>query len=1204
MPEAVVAAIASALWVSTATATAILYTAMVLASFGVSANQRRRAARAARAAFNASLRDRNLTVRGTLEERDLVMGRVRKGGFWYPIGTTGADKEKLVFIVVMAGHRISAVNTVYFDEHPLTLDGSGYVTSAPFVGNNKISATANMTISSGSGSVVLPNAPVAGSVTVVVNLGQEGSADLTPTVTGSTVSVSGYGGYSGPATVSYQYTDGTRFARVRWMMGSDSQVAFADLITQFPTLWTANHRLRGCAYAVVELTYSQEIFPNGVPNFSADLNGADTVLDTRTSTTGYSQNPAMLARWYALHPMGGRRTTAQLDEASFIAAANVCDSSVNYGAGATALYQAGYVAKAGQVPAEVLDELTEAMAGRWGYTQGRVRVRAGAVATSVAAITSDWLLTRQMSTRAKRPRSELRNVLQGTFADSDNEFQVLQFARVVDGPAVTADGGELVGEVEFPAISRNGQAQQVAACMLRYERQALTVSLTLKMRAYPLQLFDVVSITIADLGWSSKLFEVIDRAFTLGGGVQVTFKEIESSIFAFGTSFPINDPALNTLLPDPRSVPTVGLPTVTSSVVVLLDGTVATRTQVTWAAIADAGVTQGGFVEVGYQDSRGGVFNVVRSDAIDAHTLVGLQSGVHYLIRARAVNGLGVRGDWSTQALHRVAGKTAAPANPSGFAATVSKGRVRWVWAEPQDVDYSNTEIRATNSGWGGAGALWVGRASEWLEVVTATGSLTRYIKHFDTTGNQSASSAFASLTVTSTDLVQDGANGANGTNGANGLSTALVYIYQRATSAPAVPSATATFTFSGASIAGLNNGWEATPPAGTSPLYVSVATASSNGATDTITSAEWASPVVLAANGANGSNGSNGANGADGLNAATVYLFQRTSSATAPSLPSATVTYTFSTGVASGVNNGWTQTLPTTGGAYRWVTTASALSSASTDNLASGEWAAASLLAQDGADGANGANGANGINGAPAVSSSLTRLLAAFTADSTGLIDASQSFTTTMAVMLGTADDTSNWTISRTSSDASITTTISGSTVTITGIGTSLETGTVTVTATRSGYPTQTIVVQVSKVKRAVPAAYPQAFAADVTNGIIINATANAYVRLNTNGTVETSLNNSGWTAAGNWYSPTTTGIGSSYRVANTLVGSALIAGDSPNYQALSSAKTYQLSQSPGGPGTYNEKRAQLTIRIAASGNDAPLAVGYATLYAYVDRT
>ena len=84
----------------------------------------------------------------------------------------------------------------------------------------------------------------------------------------------------------------------------------------------------------------------------------------------------------------------------------------------------------------------------------------------------------------------------------------------------------------------------------------------------------------------------------------------------------------------------------------------------------------------------------------------------------------------------------------------------------------------------------------------------------------------------------------------------------------------------------------------------------------------------------------------------------------------------------------------------------------------------------------------------------------------------------------------------------------------------------------------------------------------------------------------------------------PTTTGIGSSYRVSNTVVGAALLAGNSASYQSLSTEKKYQLSQSPGGPGTYLEKQAQLTIRIAASGNDAPLAVGYAALYVYVDRT
>jgi hypothetical protein len=199
-------------------------------------------------------------------------------GQW-DIGTWAA----VVFIVVMAGHRISAVNTVYFDEHALTLDASGYVTSAPFVTDNKISDTAYMTLTSGAGSVVLPNAPISGSVAVTVNVGGSGDSaqtdSITATVTGSTVSVSGYGTFSGTAIVSYQYTDSTKFARVRWMMGSDSQAAFGDLVTQFPALWTADHRLRGCAYAVVELTYSQEIFPSGVPNFSADINGTDSVLD-------------------------------------------------------------------------------------------------------------------------------------------------------------------------------------------------------------------------------------------------------------------------------------------------------------------------------------------------------------------------------------------------------------------------------------------------------------------------------------------------------------------------------------------------------------------------------------------------------------------------------------------------------------------------------------------------------------------------------------------------------------------------------------------------------------------------------------------------------------------------------------------------------------------------------------------------------------
>lgn len=98
------------------------------------------------------------------------------------------------------------------------------------------------------------------------------------------------------------------------------------------------------------------------------------------------------------------------------------------------------------------------------------------------------------------------------------------------------------------------------------------------------------------------------------------------------------------------------------------------------------------------------------------------------------------------------------------------------------------------------------------------------------------------------------------------------------------------------------------------------------------------------------------GQDGTTGSNAATVLLFQRTASASAPSLPSANVTYTFATGVATGMNNGWTQTMPASGGAYRWMTTASALGTGTTDVIPSSEWAAASNVSQDGTDGLNSA--------------------------------------------------------------------------------------------------------------------------------------------------------------------------------------------------------------------------------------------------------
>lgn len=188
-------------------------------------------------------------------------------------------------------------------------------------------------------------------------------------------------------------------------------------------------------------------------------------------------------------------------------------------------------------------------------------------------------------------------------------------------------------------------------------------------------------------------------------------------------------------------------------------------------------------------------------------------------------------------------------------------------------------------------------------------------------------------------------------TQGIQGNSTAQVYAYKRATSTPTDNPGAVTWTFASATITtpstdALANGWTKTIPSGTDPLYVTLASALGSGTTDTIAAGEWATPVKLAQDGLNG------------LNSATVFIYQR--AASTPTLPSATATYTFNTGVVTGLNNGWSYQTPA-GSNPLYVSQATAASNTTTDTILSSEWAAAQILVQNGTNGGTGPTGSRG---------------------------------------------------------------------------------------------------------------------------------------------------------------------------------------------------------------------------------------------------
>jgi hypothetical protein len=173
---------------------------------------------------------------------------------------------------------------------------------------------------------------------------------------------------------------------------------------------------------------------------------------------------------------------------------------------------------------------------------------------------------------------------------------------------------------------------------------------------------------------------------------------------------------------------------------------------------------------------------------------------------------------------------------------------------------------------------------------------------------------------------------------GSNGQNTATVQVWQRTatTAVPTKPPAS-TYTFAGATFSPALTPWTQTIPAtGGAYLWTTTAVALSQGATDSIAQAEWATPVIQ---------------GADGIQTQTLDIYRRTTTNVAPTLPSVTTTYTFSSGTLATLNNSWTTYVPASGGPYLWTSQATALAAATAtvDTIAASEWVSPVLVAIDG---------------------------------------------------------------------------------------------------------------------------------------------------------------------------------------------------------------------------------------------------------------
>tara|TARA_B100000963_G_scaffold103207_1_gene89354 strand:- start:1600 stop:4746 length:3147 start_codon:yes stop_codon:yes gene_type:complete len=119
----------------------------------------------------------------------------------------------------------------------------------------------------------------------------------------------------------------TSFIRIKLHTGADDQTADSDLVSE-DSNWTTNHRLRGIAYMYVRLQFSNDIFPNGIPNISTIIKGKK-VYDPRTTSTLYTANSALCLRDYLLNTRFGLSVNStEINDTIFTSAANTCDETI------------------------------------------------------------------------------------------------------------------------------------------------------------------------------------------------------------------------------------------------------------------------------------------------------------------------------------------------------------------------------------------------------------------------------------------------------------------------------------------------------------------------------------------------------------------------------------------------------------------------------------------------------------------------------------------------------------------------------------------------------------------------------------------------------------------------------------------------------------------------------------------------------------
>ena len=535
-----------------------------------------------------------------------------------------------------------------------------------------------------------------------------------------------------------------------------SQTTADSTLVSASSNWTNDHILNGMAYAHFKLEWDQDKFPQGVPNITAVIKGKK-VYDPRdtnqsasdSSTWTYSTNPALCLRDYLVDEKYGLAEDRTLiDETVLDATADLCDETQEggvdiYSVSGQKRYTLNGVIDTRNSIKDNIEQLLSAMGGRLTFSGGKYFIEGAEYKTPTVTFDESVVIS-EMQTQTKQSRRGIYNGVKGIFVSEEKNWKVLDYPAQISSTYATEDGDPIYLDMPLPFVTNNLQAQLLAKIALLKSRQQTTLTMTVNLTGLKLKVGDTVMVTNSRLGYSSKVFEVIDYtlANSPGGeiGVQLQLLETASAVYDWTSSDEEDFLQGGELdLYDGRTVDNVTSLTATEIGLRGPDGGVSSSIELSWIAPDDAFVE---YYTVRY--NKNGTTDYFEIETRETNLLIsGLDVTSNYDFRVQAQNLLGVRSSGTSITNRALTGDTTAPSAPTGGAATGGIQTITAEWSNPSDIDFKHVEVFVNTTNSIPASPTAVVDGEEYV-VTGLSGAVTRYfwLKSVDFSGNKSAATA------------------------------------------------------------------------------------------------------------------------------------------------------------------------------------------------------------------------------------------------------------------------------------------------------------------------------------------------------------------------------------------------------------------------------------------------------------------------------